>query len=201
MAESPKEENSQSEQTKPKENGTTKPLMVSIPQADFQKLEKDAEEYKDKYLRLLADMDNSRKRMQKERLELLQHSMQNIIVEFLLPIDQMENALKFADQMSADIKHWAVGFQMILNQLKDVLSNHGVIAYSSVGEAFDPHRHEAIEVIATKDHPPGTVLSESLKGYKMGDKIIRPARVRVAQSPDEDTEESKDELKNESKDK
>lgn len=188
MPESPKEENNQP-QTEP-----VKPVMVSIPQADFQKLEKDAEEYKDKYLRLLADMDNSRKRMQKERLELLQHSMQNIIVEFLLPIDQMENALKFADQMSAEIKHWAVGFQMILNQLKDVLSNHGVVAYSSVGEAFDPHRHEAVEVIATKDHAPGTVVSESVKGYKMGDKIIRPARVRVAQSPDEDTEETKKEV-------
>lgn len=202
MAEVPKEENSQPSQSTngQNNNGTSPPVTVTIPQADLQKLEKAAEEYKDKYLRLLADMDNARKRMQKERLELIQHSMQNIIVDFLHPIDQLENALKFASQMSDEIKHWAIGFQMILNQFKDILSNHGVVPFDSVGTMFDPHRHEAVEVVSTNEYPQGTVVSESVRGYKMGDKTIRPARVKVAKSPEEPsatpTEEKNENNKN-----
>lgn len=159
------------------------PVFVTVPAADVAQLEKDAAEYKDKYLRMLADMDNMRKRLQKERQELIQYSVQNIIVEFLHPIDHLENALKFTQQMSEDTKHWALGFQMILDQFKDVLANHGVLPFQSEGTPFDPHRHEAVEMIETTEYPPGTVVEESLRGYKMGNKTVRPARVKVAKPP------------------
>ena len=77
----------------------------------------------------------------------------------------MENALKFTQQMSDEVKHWAIGFQMILNQFKDVLSANGITPFSSEGKPFDPHLHEAIETVATADFPPGTVIEESLRGY------------------------------------
>lgn len=166
------------------------PAFVTIPEAELAKLQQEAIEYKDKYLRSLAEMDNVRKRMQKERQELVQQAAGNIVVEFLNPIDHMENALKFTQQMSPEVKHWAVGFQMILNQFKDVLTGHGVLAFTSEGTPFDPHRHEAIEVLETYDYPPDTVVEEHLRGYKMGEKVIRPARVKVSKAPEKPLSEA-----------
>lgn len=158
------------------------PIYVTITQEELEKLENDAEEYKDKYLRLLAEMDNLRKRMNKERQELIQMALQQIIVEFLNPIDHLENALKYAQQASDEVRNWALGFQMIQQQFKDVLSDNGVVPFTAIGTTFDPHHHEAIDTTVTQDHPPGTVLSESLRGYKMGERTIRPARVTVAKA-------------------
>src|SRR5262249_12128024 len=115
--------------------------------------------------------------------ELVQYALQNMIVDFLGPIDHLENALKFSQQTSDEVKHWAKGFEMILGQFKDVLANNNVQPFDSVGQHFDPHFHEAVEVVTTSDYAPGTVVSESVRGYKMGDKTIRPARVKVAKAP------------------
>jgi len=144
---------------------------------------KEAAEFKDKYLRGLAESENARKRIHKEKQEYVQYSLQNLIADFLAPIDHFENALKFTDQASPDVKHWAVGFQMILTQFKDVLAANGVQPFESKGTHFDPHRHEAVEVVTTTEYPPGTIIEESLRGYKMGDRTIRPARVKVAKAP------------------
>lgn len=158
------------------------PKVVSIDEQELQALRRDAAEHKDKYLRNLAESENQRKRLQKERQELTQYAIQNVIADFLHPIDHMENALKYKDQMSPEVKGWAMGFEMILSQFKDVLSDQGVIPINSVGTPFDPHLHEAIEVVETDEFPPGTVVEEIVKGYKMGDKVVRPARVKVAKA-------------------
>lgn len=154
-------------------------------ESEIEQCKKDVAEYKDKYLRQLAEMENMRRRLHKERQELVQHAMQNVIVEFLNPIDHMENALKHTQQMSDEVKNWAIGFQMILSQFKDILSEHGVVSFTSEGTPFDPHHHEAIELMETTEHPSGTVVSESIRGYKMDDRTIRPARVIVAKAPEE----------------
>lgn len=158
---------------------------------ELEDLRNQVAEFKDKYQRALAETENARKRLQKEKQEMIQYSLQNVMAEFLNPIDHMENALKFADQASEEIKHWALGFQMILNQFKDVLTNNGVTSFSSVGTPFDPSKHEAIEIVHTSEYEPGVVIAESLKGYKMGERVIRPARVTVAKA--EENEENKDE--------
>jgi molecular chaperone GrpE len=137
-------------------------------------------EYKDKYLRLLADAENARKRMQKEKHELTRYAVENLIVDFLHPLDNLENALRFAQEMSDEVKNWAFGFQMILTQFKDILTQQGVTTIESKGQVFDPHLHEAIEMIETSEQSPGTIIEESVRGYKMGDRTIRPARVKVA---------------------
>ncbi len=157
------------------------PVAVTTTDIELEKLQKEASEYKDKYLRMLAESENARKRMQKERQELIQYALQNMIVDFLNPIDHMENALMFAEQSpSQEVQHWAKGFEMILGQFKDVLSNNNVTAFESQGKHFDPHFHEAVETVETAEAEPGTVVSETLRGYKMGDRTIRPARVKVA---------------------
>ncbi len=154
------------------------------PEQKIQEVEEQLNEYKDKYLRLLAEADNTRKRMQKEKHEMNRFAVENVIAEVLGPIDSLENALKFTGQLSEEMRNWAQGFQMILGQFKEVLSNHGVSSFHSEGMQFDPHMHYAIEIEETEEKPEGTITQEFVKGYKSGERIVRPARVKVAKLPE-----------------
>ncbi len=142
-------------------------------------LQKELNEYKDKYVRLLADSENTRKRLQKEKLDMVRFSMENVISDFLTPMDNLENALHFAEQASEETANWAKGFQMILGQFKDVLSNNGITSFVSTGTFFDPHLHEAVEIETSNSSEDGLILQEYVKGYKSKDRVIRPARVKV----------------------
>lgn len=150
------------------------------------------EDFKEKYFRLLAEMENSRKRLQKEKHEMTRFAIENVLSEVLLPIDTLEGALSFADQMSEDTRNWAKGFEMILSQFKEILGNHNVVAFHSKGAVFDPHKHEAVEVEETDEHPDGTILQEFLKGYRSGDRVLRAARVKVAKPINHNQEEEKE---------
>lgn len=141
------------------------------------------EDFKEKYVRTLAEMENMRKRMQREKQEMAKFGIENSIAEFLPAIDNFENALRFAEQATGEVKSWAVGFQMILAQFKEVLHNHGISVFHSEGHLFNPEFHEAVEIIETDEHPDGTVLQEFTKGYKSHARVIRPARVKVAKLP------------------
>lgn len=151
--------------------------------SELQKLREEIQECNEKYLRLLAESENSRKRMQKERQQLTQYAIENVLVEFLHPLDNFSQALAFAESMSEEVSNWAQGFEMISQQFKQVLASHGVSEFSSLHQVFNPHLHEAIEMVETEEHPAGCVVEELLKGYKMGDRTIRPARVKVAKAP------------------
>lgn len=148
-----------------------------------EKKQKEHIDYKDKYLRTLAELENSRKRIQKEKHETIRFAIENTIVEFLPAVDNFENALKFSKGASDEVQKWATGFQMIHSQLRDVLHNHGIVAFHSEGNQFDPHFHEAMEVVETEEHADGTILEEYAKGYKSENRIIRPAKVKVAKKP------------------
>jgi molecular chaperone GrpE len=139
-------------------------------------------DYKDKYLRLLAEMENTRKRMQKEKQESMRYATEQLLCEMIAPLDNLENALQFTDQMSEEVRHWAMGFKMILEQFKTVLQENGVTSFQSEGQKFDPHLHEAVETEETDKAAEGIVLKQFAKGYKYGDRTIRPARVRVAKN-------------------
>ena len=169
--------------------------------SELNQLKNELDEYKDKYFRLLAESENARKRLQKEKQDLIQYAVADVVVDFLNPIDHMETALKHANKMSDEVKHWAVGFNMILSHFKDVLANKGVQPFESTGTHFDPHHHEAVEVIPTDNHPAGTVVEELMRGYRMGGRTIRPARVKVAKElPPLPEENAQDEIfKNENK--
>ncbi|MES2198697.1 MAG: nucleotide exchange factor GrpE [Chlamydiota bacterium] len=142
-------------------------------------LQKELQESKDKYIRLLADSENTRKRLQKEKLDMVRFSTENVIADFLTPMDNLENALHFAGQASEETANWAKGFQMILGQFKDVLSDNGITPFISVGTFFDPHLHEAVEIETSDSSEDGFILQEYVKGYKSKERIIRPARVKV----------------------
>lgn len=154
---------------------------------------KEMEELQNKYLRSLAELENVRKRMQKEKAEAISFAIENTISEFLPVIDNLENALNYAKESSDEVKNWSMGFQMILTQLKDVLHNHGVMAFHCVGNIFDPNYHEAMEIVETDDHPDGSIIEEFAKGYKSINRIIRPAKVKITKKILETLTEEKDE--------
>ncbi|MEI6531775.1 MAG: nucleotide exchange factor GrpE [Chlamydiota bacterium] len=139
------------------------------------------EDFKDKYLRVLAESENMRKRLQKDKLDAVLYAEAELLADILQPIDNMENALRFAKDAAPEVRNWALGFEMILGQLKEVLVGHGVSPIDSIGKIFDPHLHEAVEALETEEAAPGTILAEFARGYRMGTKVLRPARVKVAQ--------------------
>lgn len=165
------------------EDKKTEEPTLEEPREVQQEAERATEDFQDKYFRLLAEVENTRKRMQKEKHEMTRFAVENVISEILLPIDTLENALGFTEQMSEEVKTWAKGFEMILAQFKEILSQHNIVPFHSEGQMFDPHKHEAVEVEETADHPDGTILHEFLKGYKSGDRVLRAARVKVAKPP------------------
>jgi len=146
-------------------------------------LQKELNEMKDKYLRALAEGENARKRLAKEKQEVIGFGIENTICDFLPVIDSFENALRFAEAASAEVKTWAMGFQMILSQFKQVLQNYGITVLQSEGAMFDPNYHDAVESVETTDALEGTILKEFTKGYRSAARTIRPARVQVARSP------------------
>jgi len=175
------------EPEKPKEGSEQK--LFSAHEIELTQLRESLKECQDKYLRALAEAENMRKRMQKERQEATQFALEKVLAEFLHPIDSFEKALLFAESMSSEIKNWAIGFEMILNQFKQILSHQGLEEYHSIGKPFDPHFHEAVEMIETNEYSPGVVVEEYIRGYKIGNRPIRPARVKVAKAPQVKNEE------------
>ena len=170
---------------------------VEILASSLEKLKNESQEFKNKYLLLLAETENARKRMQKEKQELAKFAIQDLVVELLTPLDTFESALNSSDYASDEVQNWSTGFKMILEQFKTMLLNHDVVSFSAEGKEFDPHHHEAMETIETDEHPHGMILHEFVRGYKMGDRTIRPARVKVAKTPEKSEkaqENSKDPL-------
>ncbi|MDP2672604.1 MAG: nucleotide exchange factor GrpE [Nanoarchaeota archaeon] len=150
-------------------------------------------EMENKYLRLLAEMENTRKRLQKEKQETVSFAIENTISDFLNIFDNFENALGFASSSNDEVKNWAKGFEMILTQFRDILHSHGIVAFHSEGNIFDPHFHEAVEIIETNDYPDGSIMQEFSKGYKSKNRTIRAAKVKVARNIIEKKDEEKDE--------
>jgi len=147
-------------------------------------------EHKDKYLRALAEMDNLRKRFIKEKAELQKYANEKLILNILPVVDNFERAIKAAED-SDSIKHLLGGVKLILRQLMDILERAGVKSFESVGEKFDPYKHEALLATESTEHDPSTILEEIEKGYLLGDKVIRPAKVTVCRQ-----KEKKEDVKN-----
>ncbi len=153
-----------------------KPLLDDLGQKNS-KLE-------DRLRRLMADYDNFRKRTQKERLE-WRDNYHNEVLEELLPVlDNFELALKSIPE-NPEVKSFAEGMLLVQKQLLDILSKFGVTPVNTQGQSFDPHFHEAMSVVETPDLPDNSIVDEIRKGYLHGDKIVRPALVRVSKQPTE----------------
>src|SRR5271168_3430990 len=148
---------------------------------DARLAEKDKEiaELKDKYLRTLADSENARKRIRQQSEESVRIQRESILRDLLPIIDNLERALAAA-RSGTDAKTILDGVEMTVRALIDFLRGQGVTPIQSVGQSFDPNRHEAVDHVASQTHPPNTVVDEFHRGYLIGDRVLRPARVSVA---------------------
>ncbi len=145
----------------------------------IEKLEAEVKEQKDKYLRLMAEFDNFRRRTAKERLELIQTAGKDVIVSLLDVLDDCDRAEKQL-QTTDDIAIQKEGIQLVFNKLRSTLQNKGVKALESINTDFDVEKHEAItEIPAPNAAMQGKVMDEVVKGYYLNDKLIRFAKVVV----------------------
>jgi len=147
------------------------------------------EELDNRLLRLTAEYDNFRKRSQREKTEARQFANQHLLEKQLPILDNFEMALAAAKDADPAIRD---GVQMIYDQFLSVLNDAGVEAIEAEGAPFDPNLHEAISQQETTEVEEGTVVQQVQRGYKLNDRLVRPARVVVAKAP-ESVSESADE--------
>jgi molecular chaperone GrpE len=148
-------------------------------ESEVEALKAEANQLRDKYLRLVADFDNFRKRSAKERLELIQTASKDLITALLPVLDDSERAEKQM-QTTQDIEAIKEGEKLVFNKLRSTLQSKGLKAMETIGSEFNPEFHEAItEVPAPNPELQGKVIDEVEKGYYLNDKIIRFAKVVV----------------------
>jgi len=150
---------------------------VAALRARVAELEAQVKELQNLRLRALADLDNYRKRITREMEQLRVQAAGSVIQELLPTIDHLELALEHA----LDDKHPIVqGVKMVLAQLHEVLKRYGLEPIPAEGLPFDPYLHEAVAHTPSVEHPPDTVLQVMQQGYRLGDMVLRPARVVVS---------------------
>ena len=156
--------------------------------------EKDQEiaELKDKYLRSLADSENARKRIRQQSEESVRIQREALLRELLPIIDDLERAVDAASG-GGNGKSIVEGVEMVLRSIHDLLRSQGVTQVSAIGQRFDPMRHEAVDQIESSTEEPNTIVREFNRGYLIGERVLRPARVTVAKAaePDKDEEQAK----------
>ncbi len=145
--------------------------------SDVEKLQKEIDHLREMYLRKLAEFDNFRKRIERERTEREKLAGLDVVQDLIPVIDNFERALEHASESSLEALEQGVG--MIAKQLLDVLERRGLEIFDPVGELFDPESHEAIQRVEDSDLPPGTVAWVLAKGFRYGGRLLRPAMVGV----------------------
>jgi molecular chaperone GrpE len=151
----------------------------SGPAAEVQKLKAERDSLLDRLARAQAEFENARRRASKEQQEFRDYAAVDTIKQLLPILDSFERAL----QVKSDPGDFRSGVELIYKQLQDALAKLGVRAIPAKGEPFDPHVHEAIEMVETSDVPDHEVIEELQRGYKIKDRLLRPAMVKVAKNP------------------
>lgn len=150
-----------------------------------------ADDYYERLMRIQAEFDNYQKRAEKEKDDFRNYANAQLIKDMLGILDDFQCALSIKDEGSN--REFLRGFKLIYDNFLGMLEKEGLCIINPVNEKFDPWKHEAVEMVPTKEHPEHTVLSVIQPGYKFRDKILRPAKVRVAIEAKEDKDSEKGE--------
>jgi len=134
---------------------------------------------------LTADLDALRRRAQREKEEAERYGVEKLLLELIPVLDNLERAQRHAQSGEQGL---AEGVEMTHRMFVDALRRFGIESFSAMGQAFDPALHEAVELRPTADHPPNTVVEEMVRGYRLHDRLVRPAMVCVAAPPTEGRE-------------
>lgn len=148
-------------------------------EAELQKVKAERDTLLDRLARAQAEFENARRRAAKEQQDFRDFAIVDAIKSVLPVIDSFERAL----QAQSEPKDFRSGVELIYKQLQDVLAKLGVKPIEAKGQPFDPHVHEAIEMVETADAADHEVLEEWQRGYKFKDRLLRPAMVKVAKNP------------------
>ena len=152
------------------------------------RLTEELKEMSEKYLRLYAEFDNYKKRVNKDKEELLKYGQESLLYELLTVIDNLELALKHAsDEVSTGLIQ---GVEITYKELMKTLEKFGLTAVDAEGENFDPSVHHAMSQVERDDVEENIVVEEYRKGYKLKDKVLRPSLVSVSKKPPEDNRET-----------
>lgn len=142
----------------------------------------DIKMHQEQYLRTLADMENLRKRTQRDKEELAKFANENILREILPVIDNLERAVDHAEQAETNDGLFE-GVQMTLTQFSQLLTKFGVEPVDAIGQPFDPAYHQAMGQLESDEHPVNTVVQQMQKGYQLNNRLLRPAFVMLAKAP------------------
>jgi molecular chaperone GrpE len=148
-------------------------------QEEVERLQSESAEYLDGWQRARAEFANLKKRVEREKSEMRERVTSEIISRYLDMLDDFDRALK--DQPEQDIdKAWVAGLEMIYQKFKVILDSEGIEVIPAEGKTFDPNFHDAISYEDSEDHEDGQIIEVIKQGYQLGDRVIRPAVVRVA---------------------
>ena len=154
-------------------------------QPSLEELKRQLDEKQDRLLRALADIENLRRRSQRDREEYVKYANESLLRDLVPVLDNFDRAVAAARAAGAP-GTVVEGIELIHRELLRVLERHGVTRYSAVGQPFDPSRHEAIARVVSAEQRPDTVVGETAPGYLLHGRLLRPALVAVAAAPDED---------------
>ena len=143
------------------------------------KLQEEYDKLNQQYIRLAADFDNYRKRQAQEKEGLIKYGTENALKQLLEILDNFERGHKALENVE-DCEKVKESFDLVHKQVCEVLTKMGLEEIKAIGEDFDPNFHEAVMQTPTSEHKEHTVIAELQKGYKMGDKVLRPTLVNVA---------------------
>lgn len=148
----------------------------------LQSLVAERDDYMDKWTRARADLENYRKRIQKEMEEDRKYAALPLLRSMLPALDGLDRALRSAKQ-SKNADELLKGIELVVKQFESALSNSGVQTVHAIGQPFDPNQHEAIQQMPSAQHPPMTVLDDVERGYLLHDRVVRPSKVIVSSAP------------------
>ena len=167
------------------ENNKTEEASVEVEKneenvdMESEKLKQDLENLNNQYLRLAADFENYRKRQAQEREALLKYGAEECMKKVIEVVDNFDRALTMVEKID-NLEKMKETFYVLNKQLSDSLTKLGLEQIKSVGEIFDPNLHEAVMQTPSDEYPEDTIINELQKGYKLGEKVLRPAMVSVA---------------------
>jgi molecular chaperone GrpE len=168
-------------------SAVTEEERVDLKKALEQKT-REAEEEHDKYVRLYAEFDNYRKRIQRDLVDFRKYANEQFALELLTVVDHLGLALKHAAEGGDTIQGLREGVELVYKQLRDVLEKFGIKAFPAEGQPFDPSQHDAMMQAVTDEVPENTVVQVMQEGYMYHDKVLRHAKVSVSKKPQEEQE-------------
>ncbi len=160
-----------------------------VEESELEKAQRETRGNYDKFLRVFAEFENYKKRMERERAEFIKYANEGLIKDFLGVVDNFERAVEQAGE-NTQAEGLVQGMKMILKQFKEIHEKYGVREIQALGEPFDPNLHAAMMHEVSNDHDENTVIGELQKGYILKDRLLRPTLVKVSKKAEKNADVS-----------